>query len=199
MDQRTREELERIAEEIERCKRCPLAEVRTKTVPGEGGYKKQIMLVGEAPGKNEDVQGRPFVGRAGELLNELLDSIGLSRDHVFITNVLKCRPPHNRDPRPEEVRACAPYLERQMRVLKPKLMVTLGRFAWQWACENMGIEYVPIYRAHGRPYRTQTIVYGTVWVFPTYHPAAALYNKQLEPVLREDFKRLGDVLKQLGM
>lgn len=199
MDQRTREELARIAEEIAHCKKCPLAATRTNPVPGEGGYKKRIMLVGEAPGKNEDLQGRPFVGKAGEFLNELLDSIGLSRDDVFITNVLKCRPPNNRDPRPEEIKACSPYLERQISILRPRIIVTLGRFAWQWTCEHFGVSYVPISRAHGRPYHTHTIIYGALTVFPTYHPAAALYNKQIEPILREDFRRLKSVLMELGI
>ncbi len=199
MDPRAREELERIEKEIASCKRCPLHETRTNPVPGEGEYRVPVMFVGEAPGRNEDLQGRPFVGRAGALLNELLDSIGLSRSDVFITNVLKCRPPGNRDPRPEEIRACSPYLERQIQILRPAVIVTLGRFAWQWMCEHMGIAYAPISRAHGRPHVANTIVYGRIIVFPTYHPAAALYNKQLEPVLREDFRRLGEVLISAGV
>ena len=194
MDPRTREELERIAEEIRNCTRCPLHETRKNAVPGEGGFARGIIFIGEAPGRNEDEQGRPFVGRAGQLLNELLDSISLTREDVFITNIVKCRPPNNRDPAPEEVKACTPFLERQLQVLKPRIIVTLGRHAWKWVCEHFGVEYESISRAHGRIYRTNTLLYGQITIIPMYHPAAAIYNKELLPVLKEDFKRLGEFI-----
>lgn len=196
MDPRTYEELERIAEEIRKCARCPLHETRTNAVPGEGGFAKEILFIGEAPGRNEDEQGRPFVGKAGQILNELLDSIGLTREDIFITNIVKCRPPNNRDPAPEEVKACTPFLEMQIQVLKPKIIVTLGRHAWKWVCEHFGVPYESISRAHGKIYRTNTLLYGTITVMPMYHPAAAIYNKELLPALREDFKKIEDFLNK---
>ena len=195
MDPKTREELERIAEDIRNCKRCPLYESRTNAVPGEGDFQRRILMIGEAPGRNEDLQGRPFVGRAGRLLNELLDSIGLTREDVFITNIVKCRPPNNRDPTPEEVKACSPYLERQIQVLRPKIIVTLGRHAWKWVCEHFGIPYESISKAHGKIYRASTLFYGVITVVPMYHPAAAIYNKELLPVLKEDFQKLGALIR----
>jgi len=196
VDPRTYEELERIAEEIRKCARCPLHETRTNAVPGEGGFAKEILFIGEAPGRNEDEQGRPFVGKAGQILNELLDSIGLTREDIFITNIVKCRPPNNRDPAPEEVKACTPFLEMQIQVLKPKIIVTLGRHAWKWVCEHFGVPYESISRAHGKIYRTNTLLYGTITVMPMYHPAAAIYNKELLPALREDFKKIEDFLNK---
>jgi len=197
VDKKTHEELEKIAEEIRQCTKCPLHKGRTNAVPGEGGFEKGILFIGEAPGRNEDLQGRPFVGRAGQLLNELLDSIGLTRDDVFITNIVKCRPPNNRDPAPEEVKACSPYLERQIQVLKPRIIVTLGRHAWKWVCEHFGVPYEGISKAHGRVFTTNTLFYGKITVMPMYHPAAAIYNKELLPVLREDFQRLKQFLEDL--
>ncbi len=195
MDPRAREELERIAEEVKNCTRCPLHETRKNAVPGEGGFAKGILFIGEAPGRNEDEQGRPFVGRAGQLLNELLDSIGLNRDDVFITNIVKCRPPNNRDPAPEEVKACTPFLERQIQALRPKIIVTLGRHAWKWICEHFGVEYESISKAHGKIYRTNTLLYGQITIIPMYHPAAAIYNKELLPALKEDFKKLEKLIE----
>lgn len=194
MDPKAREELERIAEEIRKCTRCPLHETRKNAVPGEGGFNRGVLFIGEAPGRNEDEQGRPFVGRAGQLLNELLDSIGLTRDDVFITNIVKCRPPNNRDPAPEEVKACTPFLEKQIQVLRPKIIVTLGRHAWRWVCEHFGVEYESISKAHGKIYRTNTLLYGQITVIPMYHPAAAIYNKELLPVLREDFRKMKEII-----
>jgi DNA polymerase len=196
LDPRTHEALEKIAEEIRQCTKCPLHESRTNAVPGEGGFKKGLLFIGEAPGRNEDLQGRPFVGRAGQLLNELLDSIGLSRDDIFITNIVKCRPPNNRDPTPEEVKACTPYLERQIQALGPKIIVTLGRHAWKWVCEHFGIAYESISKAHGRIYTTNTLLYGVITVMPMYHPAAAIYNRELLPALREDFQHLKEYLER---
>ncbi len=198
MDPQTREAIEHIAEEIRNCTRCPLHETRTNAVPGEGGFEKGILMIGEAPGRNEDLQGRPFVGRAGQLLNELLDSIGLTRDDVFITNIVKCRPPNNRDPAPEEVKACTPYLERQIQVLRPKVIVTLGRHAWKWVCEHFGIPYESISKAHGKVFQSSTLLYGVITVIPMYHPAAAIYNKELLPTLKQDFQRLKEFLEEMG-
>jgi len=190
------EELRKIEEQIRSCTRCPLHEHRTNPVPGEGGFRKGVLFVGEAPGRNEDLQGRPFVGRAGKLLDELLESIGLSREDVYITNVLKCRPPNNRDPKEEEISACSPYLEAQIAALSPKLVVTLGRFAWAWFCERYGIPYRKLTEAHGRLYSSSTL-FGSVRVFPTFHPAAALRRREILDLLREDFRTLKEILESL--
>ena len=190
------EELKKIEEEIRQCTRCPLYKTRTNPVPGEGGFKKGIMLVGEAPGRYEDLQGRPFVGRAGQLLDELLSSIGLSREDVYITNVLKCRPPNNRDPTEQEISACSPYLEKQIAILSPRIIVTLGRFAWAWMCERYGIPYRKITEARGKLY-TSTTLMETFRIFPTLHPAAALRRKELVDLLYEDFRTLKEILSSL--
>ncbi len=190
------EEMRRIEEEVHRCVRCPLHKTRTNPVPGEGGFRKGILFIGEAPGKNEDLQGRPFVGRAGKLLDELLSSIGLTREDVYITNVLKCRPPNNRDPTPSEISACSPYLERQIVALSPKLIVTLGRFAWAWTCERFGIPYRKLSDARGKLYISSTLL-GTIRVFPTFHPAAALRRKELVDVMREDFQEIRRIVEGL--
>jgi uracil-DNA glycosylase family 4 len=168
--------LEAIATEVRDCKRCRLHEGRTKAVPGEGHPSTEVVFVGEGPGFNEDRLGRPFVGRAGDLLVRLLGSIGWRRDEVFITNVVKCRPPDNRDPEPDEVAACAPYLKRQLEILDPALIVTLGR-------HSMG-RFMPgarISQAHGtvRPVEPETGATDAL-VLAMYHPAAALRSAEVE-------------------
>jgi DNA polymerase len=168
--------LEVIAGEVRNCTRCRLHETRTQAVPGEGDPSTEVVMVGEGPGVNEDRQGRPFVGRAGDLLVRLLGSIGWRREDVFITNVVKCRPPDNRDPEPDEIAACAPYLERQLAVLDPAVVVTLGR-------HSMG-RFMPgarISQVHGtmRPVDPATGARDAL-VFAMYHPAAALRTPAIE-------------------
>jgi DNA polymerase len=173
-------DLARIAEEVAGCVRCPLAARRTRTVPGEGSPWTDVLLVGEGPGAREDATGRPFVGPAGELLNELLGMIGWQRSDVFIANVVKCRPPGNRDPEPDEIAACAPFLERQEATIEPSIVVTLGRHSLQ--------RYLPgarIGQVHGRVQRS-----GSRWVFPMYHPAAALHQASLRDTLVRDIRGL---------
>jgi uracil-DNA glycosylase len=156
------EALARIADEIVACARCELHKTRTKSVPGEGPADARIMLIGEAPGWNEDQQGRPFVGAAGRFLEELLASAGMTRGEVFITNVVKSRPPGNRDPLPDEIAACAPFLERQIEVIDPDVIVTLGRFSMaRWFPGER------ISRIHGQPKRV-----GRRLIVPMYHPAS---------------------------
>ena len=172
--------LQAIAEEIRGCTRCPLAAGRTLTVPGEGNPISDVLLVGEGPGAREDATGRPFVGPAGQLLEELLASIGWERRDVFIANIVKCRPPGNRDPDPEEVAACRPFLERQEGALDPALIVTLGRHSLQ--------RYLPgarISSVHGQLRRQ-----GGRHVFPMYHPAAALHQSSLRETLFRDVRSL---------
>ncbi len=177
--------LAQIADEIRGCTRCSLAAARTRTVPGEGNVLSDVLLVGEGPGAREDATGRPFVGPAGQLLGELLGAIGWKRDDVFITNIVKCRPPGNRDPEPHEIGACAGYLERQESALDPAVVVTLGRHSLQ--------RYLPgarISAVHGglrRSYRGQH-------VFPMYHPAAALHQAALRETLFRDMRGLPSAL-----
>src|SRR5207244_8777294 len=164
---------------VHSCRRCPLGHSRTKAVPGVGPAGARIMIVGEAPGQNEEQQGEPFVGAAGKLLDQLLGGIGLSRADVFITNILKCRPPSNRDPQPLEVEACSPYLEQQQRLIKPEVVLLLGRHAL--ARLLPGYESISRLRGNG-------IVKDGVTYLPVYHPAAALYNSFLMCALGPTFK-----------
>ncbi len=188
------ETLESIAEEIRKCRKCDLWKTKTNYVPGEGSDRAKIVFVGEAPGREEDRQGRPFVGNAGKLLDELLASIGLRREDVFITNVLKCRPPGNRDPRPEEVEACSPYLVRQLNVIKPDVIVCLGRHSSSFVFELFGLKFRGISRERGEVRKVNS--WGKeVYVVPVYHPAAALYRPQLKEILFEDFKKIGGLIK----
>lgn len=149
-------------------------------MPGEGDHNADIVFIGEGPGKNEDEQGRPFVGRAGELLTELLESVDLSRDEVFITNVVKCRPPDNRDPKADEKKSCRPYLERQLKLIGPKVIGTLGNHATKSLVDETGITSI-----HGEEFE-----YKEITVIPLYHPAAGLYNPNLVEDMKEDIKKL---------
>jgi len=173
--------LAQIADEVRGCTRCALSRRRTLAVPGEGNVRSDVLLVGEGPGAREDATGRPFVGPAGQLLTELLRGIGWEREDVFITNVVKCRPPGNRDPEPEEAAACAGYLERQERALDPAVVVTLGRHSLQ--------RYLPgarIGAVHGQLRRS----FSGQHVFPMYHPAAALHQASLRETLFRDMRGL---------
>lgn len=174
--------------QVRACHRCPLADGRTQTVFGAGNPHARVLFVGEAPGKNEDLQGEPFVGAAGHYLNELLGVAGLRREDVFIANVLKCRPPSNRDPRPEEIEACAPFLREQTRTIDPEVIVTLGKFSTQFILKTQ----VGITRLHGHAYRA-----GKFLVFPIFHPASALYDGSKRAALENDFVTLREVLQML--
>jgi len=177
-------ELEKIAAEVRACTACPLHQGRTRAVPGEGPEGAVLMFIGEAPGFHEDQQGRPFVGPAGHFLEELLASIGMRREQVYIANVIKCRPPGNRDPLPEEIAACSPFLDRQLAAIRPRVVVTLGRFSMARFFPQARISEM-----HGRPHRV-----GDVLCFPLYHPAAALHQPSLRQAIEEDFRRLPEVL-----
>jgi uracil-DNA glycosylase family 4 len=179
-------ELEALAVEVAKCTRCLLHRGRTKAVPGEGPSDADIMFIGEAPGFHEDQQGRPFVGAAGNFLDELLEMIGLSRREVYIANVIKCRPPGNRDPLPEEIEACKPFLDRQIELIEPKLVVTLGRFSMARAFPKTRIS-----RIHGQPRKIGGVIY-----YPMYHPAAALHQPSLRRTVEEDMLQIPELLRQ---
>jgi len=171
------------------CTRCALAQGRTQVVFGAGSPHADLLFVGEAPGFHEDKQGVPFVGAAGQLLTKLLAAIGIAREDVYIANVLKCRPPGNRDPQPEEIEACEPHLWRQIELIQPKLICTLGNFA----TKLLSGKPAGITRVHGRP---QEVVLGgnAVTLYPIFHPAAALYTPRMLAVLEEDFARIPGLL-----
>jgi DNA polymerase len=183
-----REELVALYREASECTRCPLAETRTKVVFGAGNAEADMMFVGEAPGAEEDRKGLPFVGRAGALLNELLEGIGLTREDVFIANVLKCRPPGNRDPQPLEIESCHPYLERQIELIRPVVIGTLGNFATKLITGSQ----TGITKVRGTP-QVHTLGRRPVFVMPLLHPAAALRTPSLLDKLREDFASLRDL------
>ena len=177
--------LEIVHSEIMVCTKCELHKSRRIAVPGEGPGDAKIMFVGEGPGQNEDEQGRPFVGAAGKFLNELLESIGLKRSDVFITNIVKCRPPNNRAPRKGEIDACHPYLESQINLINPRIVCPLGTPAINTI---LGDEYSAT-KTHGKPVKK-----GDRTILPLYHPAAALYDRSLRDVLLQDFKILKEML-----
>jgi DNA polymerase len=178
--------LQGLSDQIAVCERCELSRGRTHAVPGEGNPNADIVCIGEGPGFHEDQQARPFVGAAGKFLDELLGSIGLSRKDVYICNVIKCRPPNNRDPQPNETAACKDWLERQLEIINPRVIVTLGRFSMS--------RYFPgasISRIHGQP----KVIDGKT-IMPMYHPAAALHQASLRRTIQEDFKKLPALLAE---
>jgi DNA polymerase len=182
-------ELDAYATLVADCTRCPLAKTRTQVVFGSGSPVADLMFVGEAPGFHEDKQGVPFVGAAGQLLGKLLNGIGLTRDDVFVANVLKCRPPGNRDPQPEEIEACESHLFRQIELIQPKVIATLGNFA----TKLLSGKPLGITRVHGQEQEV-TLGSSRVLLYPLFHPAAALYTPRMLDVLEADFRRLPDLL-----
>ena len=187
------DEISEIANLVEPCKKCDLYKTRNKPVVGEGYLDAKILFIGEAPGRNEDLKGRPFVGRAGEILDELLDSIGIKRKEVFIANILKCRPPNNRNPLQSEIDLCSRYLDRQIEIIKPKVIVTLGNFASSYIFEKFGLKYDKISKIHGKIFKINTI-FGKLSVIPLYHPAVAVYNLNTKDTLIKDFKVIKDAI-----
>jgi DNA polymerase len=183
------EKMEEIYSTVKNCKKCRLWKKRNEAVPGEGPGNADLLFIGEAPGREEDNKGKPFVGKAGSFLDELLDSIGIERNQVFITNIVKCRPPGNRDPKEDEIKKCTSYLDRQIQLIKPKIISTLGRFATSYILNKYGLEDKSMNKAHGNIFKVSNLQ-GTIKIIPQYHPAAASYNPELEDVLFEDFKTL---------
>ncbi len=181
-------ELTILYDQVRACTKCDLSKGRTNAVPGEGPENAAILFIGEAPGFHEDRQGRPFVGPAGKYLDELLGLIGMKREEVYICNVVKCRPPQNRDPQPEEMDACRAYLDKQIELIQPKVIITISRFALARWFPNTKISAI-----HGTAKRIGAFV-----VLPMYHPAAALHQPSLKRVLEEDFKRVPRILKEMA-
>lgn len=190
--------LNKIKDEVVNLKSSPLYEfrVQNKNLPviGEGSHFAKIMFIGEAPGKNEALQGRPFCGASGRILDELLNSAGIKREEVYVTNIVKDRPPENRDPLPNEIEVYGPFLDRQIEIIQPKVLATLGRYSMTYVMNRYGLSFdlEPISRAHGKIYETE-LSYGKVKVVPLYHPAVAVYNSHNIETLKKDFEILKTV------
>lgn len=187
------QEWEALEEAIRQCKGCELWKNRKNAVPGEGNKSARIVLVGEAPGRKEDEQGRPFVGPAGKFLNELLSILGLKREEVYITNVVKCRPPGNREPNEREVKACSRYLEKQLSLLRPEIIIALGSCSLKYFSKKFFGREMRISEMHGKILEVNTL-FGKILLVPMYHPAAALYNPAKKEEIIEDWKKLSQVL-----
>jgi uracil-DNA glycosylase family 4 len=193
--QRRDDEMAGIAKRVHACTRCELYKTRTNPVVGTGSISARIVFVGEAPGYYEDLKGEPFVGKAGKVLDELLESIGLQRNDVYIANVLKCRPPKNRNPVIEEIRACTPYLDAQLALIQPAIIATLGNFSLAYIFDNFGLHAKKdkISKIHGKVFTVSTIA-GVQKIVPLYHPAVATYNPNMKGTLLDDFKVLANCL-----
>ena len=186
------QKLRKIEDEIKACRKCPLYKTRKNPVPGEGDPDARIMLIGLGPGREEDRQGRPFVGAAGKFLNELLTLAGLKREEVFIGNVMKCLLPHNIATE-EQIKACTPYLDRQIDIIKPKIIITLGNVATSYILQKFGFKPQSISRVRGKVFRVSNLFY-QLKIIPMYHPATALYNPRMKEVLREDWKKIKELV-----
>ena len=182
-------EINQLTQDVANCKKCELWKTRKNPVVGNGALNAQVMFIGEAPGYHENMQGIPFVGRAGEVFDELLKSIGLEREEVYVCNILKCRPPDNRNPFDLEIKACTSYLDRQITAIKPKVIGTLGNFATSYVLEKFGLQTEKIGKIHGKTFHIKNLLFDAR-IIPLYHPAAATYNPNMESVLMEDFKAI---------
>ena len=186
-------EIKQIEQDVTNCRRCGLWKTRNNPVAGEGAVTAKVMFIGEAPGYNEDMQGRPFVGKAGKIFDELLYSVGLERKEIYIANILKCRPPKNRDPLGDEIKTCTSYLDKQIMAIKPKVIVTLGNFASSYVLEKFGFQAERIGKTHGKIFQIKNLLFDTR-IIPLYHPAAAVYNPNMKDVLMKDFKSIIEAL-----
>ena len=185
------QKLKKIKEEVINCKKCSLYKTRTCPVIGEGNHQAKIVFVGEGPGASEDRTGYPFCGAAGKILDELLNAVEIKREEVYICNILKCRPPGNRDPQKEEIEACVPYLEKQIEIIKPEVVCPLGRFAMEFLMEKFGLkdQVQGISKIHGKVFESRSL-FQKITLIPFYHPAVVTYNANMKEVLKKDFKIL---------
>jgi len=190
-----KQEMKNIADLVKNCKKCNLWKTRNKPVIGDGSVDADIMFIGEAPGYNEDRQGLPFVGKAGGVLDQLLESVGLQRQDVYIANILKCRPPKNRNPFESEIITCTRYLNKQIEIIQPKLIISLGNFASSFTFKKFGLKYDKISSVHGKIFQINTI-FGDKKIIPMYHPAVATYNPNIKDILIKDFKSIQKALEK---
>lgn len=187
-----KEQLEKLDQLMSACSKCALRENCSRVVFGEGDPKAEIMFIGEAPGKKEDETGIPFVGSSGKILDKILESIDIKREEIYLTNICKCRPPKNQDPLPEEVAACWPYLEKQITIIDPKIIVTLGKYAL-----NAFLPEAKISEMHGKIQEIELPKIGRRKIFPSYHPAAARQNRKTRALFNEDFKKIPRILEKI--
>jgi len=190
------DDMKHITSLVENCRKCSLWKTRKKPVVGEGSIDADILFVGEAPGYNEDIQGRPFVGKAGKVLDEFLESIGLKRNDVYVANILKCRPPDNRNPLKTEIDVCTEYLDKQIEIIQPRIIIPLGNFASSYIFEKFGLKYDKISNVHGKIFQINTL-FGNVKIIPVYHPAVATYNLEAKNILLDDFKVIKNAIKEV--
>lgn len=185
------DQLRKIKDEVIECQKCLLYKNRNLPVIGQGNHQAKIMFIGEAPGQSEDQTGRPFCGAAGKILDELLASVNIKRENVYVSNILKCRPPDNRNPKPEEIKACTPYLLRQIDIIKPEIVCTLGNFSTAFIMEHFGLKdkIENIGRIHGKIFEAKSL-FGKIKIISLYHPAAATYNPSMKIILKKDFQSL---------
>lgn len=189
-----KELLEECRKEVRECRECSLWKSRKNVVFGEGNPDSKIVFVGEAPGYNEDVKGIPFCGRAGDVLNLLLSSVNLKREEIYITNIIKCRPPENRDPQEEEIKTCTPYLERQLEIIKPEIICCLGRHSLRYFIRRFSLkETGSISTLHGKVLETGEGLFSRIKIVALYHPAVAVYNPEKMELLKKDFQVLKEV------
>ncbi|MBN1682950.1 uracil-DNA glycosylase [Candidatus Bathyarchaeota archaeon] len=187
--QNKEDSIQKLRKKLDSCNKCQLSNQVKNKVFGEGNYNSPLILVGEAPGKNEDEQGKPFVGSAGKLLEKLLHNNRLSRKQVFITNIVKCRPPKNRKPNQIEVEACSCMLEKLIKIIEPKIIAPMGNSALEYFLKKTDLKNKVIGEIHGKPIIYEAS-FGKIILFPLYHPAAAIYNRKLLPIIEEDFKKM---------
>ena len=187
-----KEEFLKLIEEVKNCTKCRLHQTRKNVVVGEGSTESRVMLVGEAPGYWEDLKGKPFVGEAGKLLDKLLSLAGISRSLVYITNVVKCRPPGNREPKPDEIESCKVYLEKQLNLIQPKIVCTLGNVATSYFLRKYSLPVYPMGKIHGKIFDVDQLK-----IIPLYHPATALYKPPMKKVLEEDWLKLKNEISSL--
>ncbi len=187
--------MEQIIQEINNCKKCELWKTRNKPLVGDGSLKAKIMFIGEAPGYYEDLQGRAFAGEAGKIFDKLLESINLRREEIYITNVLKCKLPKNRKPKREEIERCVPYLDRQIEIIKPKVIIPLGKFAAVYILKKYGIKEESIAQVHGKVFEVNNLL-DKVKIIPLYHPAVVCYHEEMFEILKDDFKVLEKILEK---
>jgi DNA polymerase len=190
-----KEEITKIKDLVLDCTKCNLHETRSKPVFGEGSFDSEIMFIGEAPGYNEEIQGRPFVGKAGKIFDELLDSINLKRNEIYITNILLCRPPKNRSPLKKEIKMCKKYLDMQIDIIKPRIIAPMGNFAVSYILEKFGLPIYKISNIHGKNYQFKGNS-SVNKIIPLFHPAVAVYNLNSKKTLLDDFKLIKKALHE---
>jgi DNA polymerase len=187
------EQIDQLTSQIQNCQKCPLSKTRNKPLIGDGSVDAKILIIGEAPGYYEDLSGKAFQGSSGKIFDQLLDSIDLKRDDIYITNILKCHPPKNHNPSPDEINNCIDYLYNQIKIIQPKIILTLGKFASESIFEKCHLKFTKITQMHGKIFKIKTS-YGETLITPLYHPASACYQPEMLATLKQDFLKIKKIL-----